>query len=50
MLGVRNKHDFMIEKMGTWNDPTTEEKIVALEVTLKRIDYLEYYQQEGLLY
>jgi hypothetical protein len=33
MLAAKNKYDTMVEK-GTWNAPTNEEKIVALEAKL----------------
>jgi hypothetical protein len=33
MLAAKNKYDAMVEK-GTWNAPTAEEKIVALEAKL----------------
>jgi hypothetical protein len=33
MLAAKNKYDSMVEK-GTWNAPTAEEKIVALEAKL----------------
>ncbi|KAI2507909.1 hypothetical protein MHU86_6567 [Fragilaria crotonensis] len=34
MLAAKNKYDSMVEK-GTWNAPTAEEKIVALEAKLE---------------
>jgi hypothetical protein len=34
MLAAKNKYDAMMEK-GTWNAPTAEEKIVALEAKLR---------------
>jgi len=34
MLAAKNKYDTMVEK-GTWNAPTAEEKIVALEAKLE---------------
>jgi hypothetical protein len=34
MLAAKNKYDLMVEK-GTWNTPTAEEKIVALEAKLE---------------
>jgi hypothetical protein len=33
MMAAKNKYDIMKEK-GTWNAPTAEEKIVALEAKL----------------
>jgi hypothetical protein len=33
MLSAKNKYDSMVEK-GTWNAPSAEEKIIALEAKL----------------
>jgi hypothetical protein len=38
MLAAKNKYDSMVEK-GTWNAPTAEEKIVALEAKLETTDF-----------